>query len=233
VSDLDALEELATRLRPWPGARAVVLREAPPSVFVGVVGMYGGISHAPSVIAFIGAGDTRGEAVGYTGEALVLEATALGLDTCWVGGLFSGHAIGALTPLGSDERVHAVAALGYAHDGPTAKERLLFGAGHAKRRRSADEIAPGHDGWPTWAQAAVAAARVAPSAMNRQPWRFGMDGGALTLAFSGTDTPRSSKHLDCGIAMLHAEVGALGEGVRGTWELVGPPGAARFVPAGG
>ena len=228
--DLDALEDLAARWRPWPGARVAVVREAPPAVFMGIIGAYGGISHAPSALVFVGQDGARTETVGYVGEGLVLEATARGLDSCWVAGLFSAHATAEAAGLARSERVYAVAALGHARGTSTVKERLLFGAARSKFRRTLDEIAPGHERWPAWARAAAEATRLAPSAMNRQPWRFSMEGDALTLRFAGADTPRTSKRLDCGIAMLHAEVGALGEGVAGAWELLERPEVAVFRP---
>jgi hypothetical protein len=79
----------------------------------------------------------------------------------------------------------------------------------------------------------VVAARIAPSAMNRQPWRFTLDGGALRVAYDGADALPTSKRLDCGIAMLHAELGAAGEGVGGSWELLTEPDVACFVPGEG
>lgn len=197
-------------------------------MFVGIAGAYGGISNAPSALVFVGTDGGRAEGVGYTGEGFVLEAAARGLDTCWVAGLFSAHQAAALAGLDTDERVFAVAALGHARGAATVKERLLFGAGRPKYRRPLAEIAPGHEAWPTWARAAVEAVRVAPSAMNRQPWRFALVDDRLVVRLAGIDTPRTSKHLDCGIAMLHAEVGAISAGVRGTWELLEGPDAARF-----
>lgn len=229
-ADLDALDALAARWTPWSGARAVLVREAPQSMFAGIVGAYGGISHAPSALAFIGAGEGRAEEVGYTGEGLVLEAASRGLDTCWVAGLFSAHQTAGLVGLQPGERVYAVAALGHARDAVTVKERLLFAAGRSKHRRPLEETAPGSEAWPTWARAAVEAVRVAPSAMNRQPWRFALAEDRLVLRLAGIDTPRTSKHLDGGIAMLHAEVGAMGAGVSGRWELLDGPDVAWFRP---
>lgn len=230
AADLDALEALAARWQPWPRARAVVIREAPQAVFAGIIGAYGGIAHAPSALAFVGARDARKETIGYTGEGIVLEAAARGLDTCWVAGLFSARETAALADVKPSERVYAVAALGYARDAATAKERVLFGAARAKHRRPVSEIAPGCETWPVWARSAVEAVRLAPSAMNRQPWRFALTDGGLVLRIAGADTPRTSKHLDGGIAMLHAEIGALGAGVAGVWELLDGPDAAILRP---
>ena len=106
----------------------------------------------------------------------------------------------------------------------------MFGAAHAKRRRPLEEIAPGSDAWPDWARAAVQAATVAPSAMNRQPWRFRFDDGGLVVGFDGADTPRISKRLDCGIAMVHAELAMVSRDVTGSWETLPSPDVARFVP---
>jgi len=231
VSDdtLAALSALAAEFQPFPGARAVVVPEAPEALFVGIVGAYGGISHAPSAIIMLGADDAA-ERVGYTGEALVLEAVALGLDTCWVGGLFSsGHAARAAGPM-PGERVFAVCALGHALERTTLKERLLSGGSRARHRLTSEEIAPGCSSWPAWARDAVEAARIAPSAMNRQPWRLRMEDDRLVVGFEPPDRPRISKRLDCGIAMLHAEIAAVAGGVAGSWQLLASPDVAVFAP---
>lgn len=228
ANDLAALAAFIDTWRPWPDARCVLVEDAPPSLFMGVIGSYGGISNAPSALAFIG---SNAEAtVGYTGEAAVLAAAAHGLDTCWVAGVFSPRVVGALVPLTAGERVMAVSALGYASPTAPVRERLLFGAGKPKKRRALDEIAPGHGSWPAWARAAVAAAQIAPSAMNRQPWRFELSEEGLTVSSAVADLPRAPGRLDCGIAMLHAELGAFGEGVTGTWRLLDPPAVALFTP---
>ncbi|MRR12981.1 nitroreductase, partial [bacterium] len=95
------------------------------------------------------------------------------------------------------------------------------------------ESAPGHEGWPAWAQSAAAAAQVAPSAMNRQPWRFSFSEAGLLVSTSAVEVPRAPKRLDCGIAMLHLELGAFGQGVTGSWRLLRSPDVALFVPDAG
>lgn len=232
AADLDALSAFAEALRPWPGARVTLVREAPQALFAGIVGSYGGISGASSALVFIGDDGAGPAAVGYTGEAVVLEATARGLDTCWVAGVFSKQVTAAHVTLGPGERILAISPVGHAREHATVKERLLFGAARAKHRRPLDEIAPGHAEWPAWARAAVEAARVAPSAMNRQPWRFRMEDGALVVGFAGADVTkaRTSKLLDVGIAMLHAELGARAEGASGRWEVLAGTDVARYVP---
>jgi len=231
---LAALEALALEAR-VPHARAVVLPEAPQSLFAGILGSYGGISGSHSALAFVGDGSHEADAwVGYIGEALVLEATHLGLGTCWVGGLFNGHVASRLAGTSAGERVYGVSPLGTPIDHVTLKERLLMGGARAKRRLSSEVFAPAHQGWPEWARSALPPVRIAPSAMNRQPWRFALDGdgSTLDLGYDGDVGMRVTKRLDCGIAMLHAELGMAEAGVTGRWEVLGTdaaPQVARFT----
>ncbi len=230
---LDTLVKVAAQSRPFGDiARVVVVREAPQRLFMGVVGSYGGISGSPSALAFVGkAGAPHVQAaVGYTGEGVVLEATALGLDTCWVGGLFSSRHATMLGGVAASERVYAVSPLGFAAEHITPKERVVFRMGRSKSRRGLSEIAPGVETWPEWARAGVDAARIAPSAMNRQPWRFRFEDGAVIVSVVDGDTQRVSKRLDCGIAMLHFELGAGSAGIDGSWELLDGPEVARWLP---
>lgn len=231
---LDSLDSLCRDFRPLGGiARVALVREAPQRLFMGIAGSYGGISGSPAALAFIGSeiSPHAATAVGYTGEGIVLEATALGLDTCWVGGMFSAQHAALLGNVTDDERVYAVSPLGHAVSKISAKERVVFRMGRPKFRRDLQQIAPGSRDWPAWAVAGIEAARIAPSAMNRQPWRFRLEGGAIVISAEGGDTPRVSKRLDCGIAMLHFELGARGAGVEGEWVLLDAPDVARWTVA--
>ncbi|MHB1340639.1 MAG: nitroreductase family protein [Coriobacteriia bacterium] len=229
----NALAAFAESFMPFPDARAVFVRQAPQALFAGIVGSYGGVSDAPSAFAFVGQTASRDtlEHVGYTGEALVLEATRLGCQTCWIGGLFSGGVAERLSGVHAGERVYAVSPVGFAPGTASTKERLLFGAGREKKRLPAGVIAPGSSDWPGWALAAVETARLAPSAMHGQPWRFRMEGDALIVSFDGAERPKISKRIDVGIAMLHAELGARSEGVTGTWTSLESPDVVRFDPS--
>lgn len=199
---------------------------------MGMIGVYGGVSGAPSALVFAGS-TSAPETVGYTGEALVLAATALGLSTCWLGGIFRPDVASSLTGVSTNERVYAASPLGYAVERPTVKERVLSGTARSSVRKDLTSIAgEHHESWPAWARAAVRAARLAPSARNAQPWHFSFGEGSLKVSFTGPELPVVPKRLDCGIAMLHAELGAFGEGVVGTWQLLPSPAVATFTPLG-
>ena len=62
------------------------------------------------------------------------------------------------------------------------------------------------------------AARLAPSAVNRQPWRFVCGDRSISVSLDKKrDTYKISRRLDCGIAMLHLELGARHAGAAGLW----------------
>ena len=49
-----------------------------------------------------------------------------------------------------------------------------------------------------------------------------------SIVVKGDDSTGEWKRLNCGIAMLHLEVGALKEGVAGEWEYLTLPQIAEF-----
>ena len=233
-------DEIASRLRsfdtagpPPPNARVVIVDGETDRLFTGVLGSYGAVEGAPLAAAFLGREEHEGD-VGYLGEAFILEATSLGLGTCWIAGSFDKERTGGLVALESGERVMALTPVGTPVERRPRGERLLRRAVGASKRLSLDKLAPGIDDpssgesrWPAWARTAVAAARLAPSGANRQPWRFRYDGRGLVL----TQAAKLywTAPLDFGIARLHMELGAAREGVRGTWEELAEPDVARFV----
>jgi hypothetical protein len=198
------------------------------------VGSYGKVTGAPHLLVVIADDGAHSQQhAGYTGEGCVLAATAAGLQTCWVGGFFDPAKVHSFVELADTERAVAVSPLGHAVTRPSRNERMLVGVGRSHTRKPLETIAPGLDAtWPTWAREAVACARLAPSAVNRQPWRFRLEAGALTVERSpGPELPSVTKALDCGIAMLHAELGALHAGVTGRWhDRSEGPALARFDP---
>jgi hypothetical protein len=233
---LDDLDAICSGFRPHPDARTVLVREPSADIFTGALGSYGKVTNAPHVLLFIGdeRADFCDQHVGYTGEAAILSATVLGLDTCWVGGFFNAARTSQLVDLAHGERVLAVSPVGHATGTASFGERGLRRIAGSHTRKSVDEIAPGMGAeWPDWAVAAVETARYAPSATNRQPWRFRFDTGALVIARDNKlEFPRVTKRFDCGIAMLHAELGAQAAGVAGAWRDLGDGlDVARFVTA--
>jgi nitroreductase len=233
----DLLEKFTVfcdQFRPFPGVRSAIVTDSPDTVFKGAIGHYGKIKGAPAVIVFIG--DMRDEhvqeKVGYMGEGIILEATSLGLGTCWVGGFFRPEAAASLAHIREKEKVLAVTPVGFASEKVSFEEKIMTGFGRTHQRKPLYELVTGMDEmrWPEWMKTALEAARIAPSAVNRQPWRFHIENNSITISVDNLrDTYNISKRLDCGIAMLHIETASLHYGAKGTWEFLEPPAVSRFT----
>ena len=230
---LIALDTLCKQFRPFPHARSRLVTKLGKGVFKGIAGSYGKIKDAPAFVAFIGDMNSPfvQEEVGYTGQGIILEATALGLNTCWVAGFFRPESVASLIEIGSKERVLAVTPVGYGRRFESLEEKLMTGFGRTHRRVPISRLISSltQDSLPEWIKASIQAARLAPSAVNRQPWGFDVQDGSITV-YVRTSGPEFnvSKRLDCGIAMLHIEVAALNCGVRGDWQFLKAPQVARF-----
>ena len=242
---LEQMERFAADLPGPETARMMVVRDVPSGVFTGFMGGYGRVIGAPSALVMIGAetDPTVQESLGYLGEAVILQATSLGLDTCWIAGFFDRDLAETIVELSPGERVLSVSPLGYGQPRPRAGERFLKRVVGAHKRRPIEEIAPKYDEkhWPAWAAEGVRLARVAPSAVNRQPWSLSIltesepvtrplevTGVLVSVVERGAEG-HISRRLDCGIAMLHFEVGARLMGARGVWEILPAPEVARYV----
>ena len=138
------------------------------------------------------------EKCGYWGEELILTAVSMGLGTCWVGGTYDRGACQARLEPG--ETLVCAAALGIPEGSPAP--RAL---------RPAGELALPADCAPAWFGAGIAAVQQAPSAMNRQGYRFQLQaGGTVQARLTGGG---AFAMVDLGIAKRHFQLGAHG----GTW----------------
>jgi len=230
---LDRLNDFCRQWRPFPSARAVLVTEAPEAVFRGALGTLGKVKNAPLFVAFIGQMDDPAvqEKVGYTGEGVVLEAEALGLGTCWVGGFFRPNVAAELTGVTPGERVLCVTPVGYALQSLSLEDRVMSGFGSHHKRRPLESLVSGLAAaeWPAWVRPVLEAARMAPSAGNRQPWAFYVEpDGIIISTHSPGPELAVSRRLDCGIAMLHLEIGARQQGLKGKWDFLPHPQVARF-----
>ena len=156
--------------------------------------------------------DTPMEIEGFMGEALVLEATSMGLGTCWLGAGFQMDVVSRNVNLQSDEVIHCVIALGQANlPAPAPKRRTL----EAVCGKSADAL----KSLGVWQYNAVEFARLAPSAINQQPWKIEADTNRIAI-LERTVLIRKYAPLDRGICMLHAAVGAAQAGRKPVWKKV-------------
>jgi nitroreductase len=230
---LEELKVLVRDFRFLDGARLILMEEGAERVIKGLIGSYGGVANARTYAALVvETGNPHSlERAGYLGEAFILEATRLGLGTCWIGGSFDPAKAGEAVDLPVQERVVAVLPAGYALETLLVHERITKTLAGSHRRKELKELVTGlpAEQWTPWAASALEAARLAPSAVNRQPWRFEVSAKDITVSFVGQEMETHiSKRLDCGIAMLHLEVGSRAAHMSGSWDFLENPKVARF-----
>lgn len=152
---------------------------------------YGHFKNVRNYIAVV-APDTAegGIAAGRHGEKIVLEAKAMGLDSCWVGLTFKRGKVPV--DIAAGMKLHAVIALGYGAETPRAH----------KSKKPAD-VSEGYGGGNVAFDRGVDCALLAPTALNRQNFRFvlGSDG-----TVTATAKRRGYAALDLGIAVFHFEL---------------------------
>ena len=169
-----------------PGARLTLI-PSPGDAFVDLTG-------SPAAVGVIICGDSWQNRLhaGFIGEAFVLEATAMGLGTCWVGGSYRRQAVTGHTAPG--ETLLCLIAVGLPAQPLTAPQ--------TRRRMAPEQLCRGN--WRAWPEQLIRAATLvqqAPSSMNQQPWALLQP----TAAFFALDAPVRSA-LDAGIALCHAEL---------------------------
>ena len=223
------IEKVCNDFRPFLGARAVLVKDPGKDVFKGAVGeFFYKVKETPYYIVFIG--DMKAPNIqsitGYLGEGIVLEATALGLNTCWVGGFYRREAVMKQINLEEGERVLGITPIGFSKE---ETDRVGVSSKQYRRKNFEKLVLSGDVEDKKWVRSALEAARIAPSAGNRQPWRFEIGDDSITVSSgSKREGIGVSRRLDCGIAMLHFEVGALSNGVHGSWEFLDYPRVARY-----
>jgi len=134
---ISRIERVCDEFRPFPGAKAVLVKDSGKDVFKGAISeFFYKVTETPYYIVFIGdMGIDNVQAItGYLGEGIILEATALGFNTCWVGGFYRKEGVLKQIDLQNDEQVLAITPIGYSKD-----EADRVGASAKKYRRKSIE----------------------------------------------------------------------------------------------
>jgi len=147
------------------------------------------------------------EKCGYYGEKLILEATSLGLGTCWVAMGFNRNGLN----IKADEEIACAVPIGY------GAEEITYPAGipDAPHRKtiSVSEFLDGKTDVPDWVKAAVKSVQFAPTARNSQKTRFRFSDGIVTAEIPSSKVGVFDKlnMIDLGITKLHFELAAGGK----------------------
>lgn len=205
------------------------------------LGTYGFIKGATGFIV----GATRQnkynlEDFGYLLEVIVLQATDLGLGTCWLGGTFTKSSFARKISVQVGELVPAVASVGYIAEKPRRIESIFRKDNGTDRRLPWESLFFDSgfgtplptDGLGKYANV-LQMVRLSPSASNRQPWRVVRDDNSWHFYLQRTPGYRESpfvrlttvadlQRIDMGIAMSHFELTANEMGLDGYWEICNP-----------
>lgn len=146
------------------------------------------------------------EKLGYYGERLVIEATKLGLGTCWVGGTFDSRSPVFKTQ--PDEALVCVLTIGYPYIDKSLREKIIHSVMHRTVKSIDKFYISDTKKLPKWFVEGVALAARAPSAKNKQPVRFEYKNYIVTAY---VDEKSEFDLVDLGIAKLHFEIGAKGK----------------------
>ena len=175
-------------------------------------------------------------AFGFAFEAFLLYALSLGVGTVWIAGTMDRPAFERAMELDDGEFMPAVTPLGY----PAAKRSLRDAAMRRAIRADARQpfetlffeedfgrpMSPGGAG--LWRDA-LEAVRLAPSAVNKQPWRIVRQGETFHF-YKKSSLPANEKgdvqKLDIGIALAHFVLVLAEQGIAGAVTQT-DPGLAR------
>lgn len=173
-------------------------------LFNGFRKSYGLFVGVQNYIAMIGSKTlpNRMEKVGRFGEKIILEATAMGLSTCWVGTSYDKNVAKELCE--GNEELDCVIAVGYSDEKHSLKERMMEYGTH-RQNKSKEALIEAEEHVPEWFKQGMDAVYLAPTARNLRPFVFEYKDGQVTAS---TTVPTETAMIDLGIAKLHFELGA-------------------------
>jgi len=133
------------------------------------------------------------EKLGYSSADLMLYAQTLGLNTWWIGGMFSRKNVKKNSNAGDDAKIVGIVVVGYGEN-----------QGVPHKSKATSDISSYEGTAPEWFNAGVSAVLLAPTAMNKQ---------AFNIKGKGTDVSMtcdngSYSDVDLGIGKYHFELGA-------------------------
>lgn len=170
------------------------------------------------------------ESLGYDFEKLVLYLTDMGLGTCWLGGTFNRSAFADAMELKDGELFPIVSPVGYPAARLSLTEKIMRAGAKADQRLPWNQLFYREDFRMPLSQeeagayrGALEMVRLAPSAVNRQPWRVVLNDGAFHFFQANVSESDESGYvdmhrIDMGIAICHFHLMAQEKGLGGRLE---------------
>lgn len=163
------------------------------------------------------------EDLGFLFEKVILFCTSLGLGTVWIGGTFNKGDFAKAIKLKEDEKLPIVSPVGIEGGKKSILARIV--GSNAFKRKDFSQIFfnENFDTPLTYEEAGqynevLEMTRLAPSAMNKQPWRILRQGNNYHFYSAGTiDVNR----IDMGIGLCHFYLSAKENGIKGEIKVLG------------
>lgn len=196
------------------------------------LGTYGVISGANSfIIGVLDKDEKDALAFGYLFEKIILFATDLGLQTCWLGGTFKKSDYEQKSNLLENEFIPIISPVGIKKGKQRFLETTMRAVVGANKRKSWKELFFEEDlALPLSEHSAnkyaipIEMVRLGPSASNKQPWRIIKKKDLYhfflcrTKGYGVMDFDMQKN--DLGIAICHFELVAKELGLKGKWDKI-------------
>lgn len=160
--------------------------------------------------------------IGYLLEKVVLYCTDLGLGTVWLGGTFNKSKFAEAINLKDNESLSIVCPFGIEADKKTFIAKML-GVNTNKRKdftslffKDNFDTALSYEEAGEYGEV-LENIRLAPSALNKQPWRIVKEDNKLHIY---SDGKIDMNKVDIGIALCHLELTAREKGLNGKFEIL-------------
>ena len=187
--------------------------------FKGFKASYGMLKGVNSFVALVYDKNTENykREIGYFGEAIVLEATMLGLGSCWVGGTYNKGEVKKFIDIKENEDILGVIVLGNIKDKESLREKMLKKLATNKQDLTYFMDNVDVENLPEWIIKGLEAVSKAPSAINKKPVKFKFcDDKIKAYTFKEN---KGFEDVDLGIAMLHFEIGSNSAGTERSWHF--------------
>ena len=192
------------------------------------LGTYGVIKGANTFIVGITEHDKDNALeFGYLFEKIILFATSIGLQTCWLGGTFKKSDFSKHLNLNKNESIAIISPVGYEKGKPRVLESAMRTMIGANKRKPWNDLFLDSNAKPldinrdSAYYISLEMVRLGPSASNKQPWRIIKDKNIFHFCLCRTKgygvTSYDMQKNDIGIAKCHFELSANELGLKGKW----------------
>lgn len=177
----------------------------------GFIGSYGKIEAPHYLVVTSEEKEGYLENIGFTLENVVLQLTEMNIGTCWIGGSINKSLLKNIITI--EEKQFPVIVLSFGT--PEKEEDLKPKTPDSYKRKALKDIIKGdlNSDW-TYIMNAV---RVAPSAVNFQPWRYIIDRNSVDLYVAKkliiTKHIELMQKIDAGISLSHLNIACKDKGI--------------------